>query len=129
MWVQSSGMIDLGYQGADFTWSNGKVKERLDRSFCWSDWRILFADAKLMHLAKMKSAHCPLLIRLKPISTHNRVNPPFRFHAMWMQHSNYMDFVTSVWNKSEGNMLYKTKVLASSLNAWNKEVFGSIFHQ
>ena len=27
MWVQSSGMIDLGYQGADFTWSNGKVEK------------------------------------------------------------------------------------------------------
>lgn len=25
-WVQNDAMIDLGYQGADFTWSNGKVK-------------------------------------------------------------------------------------------------------
>lgn len=36
-WVQNDAMIDLGYQGADFTWSNGKVKERLDRCFCNGD--------------------------------------------------------------------------------------------
>lgn len=44
-WVQNDAMIDLGFQGADFTWSNGSVKERLDRCFCNGDWRIGFPEA------------------------------------------------------------------------------------
>ncbi|XP_062007342.1 uncharacterized protein LOC133724594 [Rosa rugosa] len=38
-WVQREAMMDLGYNGASFTWSNGQVKERLDRGFCNGDWR------------------------------------------------------------------------------------------
>lgn len=46
VWVQNDAMIDLGYQGADFTWSNGRVRERLDRCFCNGDWRLYFPEAK-----------------------------------------------------------------------------------
>lgn len=63
-WVHNAAMIDLGYQSADFTWSNGRVKERLDRGFCNSDWRLLFPEAKVIHLPKLKSDHCPFLVKV-----------------------------------------------------------------
>ncbi|XP_024190144.1 uncharacterized protein LOC112194121 [Rosa chinensis] len=126
-WVQSEAMIDLGYQGANFTWSSGRIKERLDRGFCNTDWRLLFAEARVIHLAKTKSDHCPLLLRLQPHVQNCRINPPFRFHSMWMQHEEYKGFVTTAWNNTVGNLLDKTNLLASELNTWNKDVFGNIF--
>ncbi|XP_062019317.1 uncharacterized protein LOC133735883 [Rosa rugosa] len=89
-WVCRNGLVDMGYQGADFTWTNNTVNERLDRCFCNSDWRILFADACVVHLARMKSDHCPILVKLCPDARRVRKNPPFRFQAMWMQHDNYV---------------------------------------
>ncbi|KAL6145635.1 hypothetical protein ACLB2K_056321 [Fragaria x ananassa] len=32
-WVYRNGLVDLCYQGADYTWTNNSVKERLDMSF------------------------------------------------------------------------------------------------
>lgn len=81
-WVQNDAMIDLGYQGADFTWSNGRVKERLDRCFCNGDWRLCFPEAKVVHLPKVSSGHCPVLVKLQSIVSNPRTNPPFRFQAM-----------------------------------------------
>ncbi|XP_061998915.1 uncharacterized protein LOC133716212 [Rosa rugosa] len=128
-WVQQDGMIDLGYHGADYTWSGGTVKERLDRGFCNSDWRLLFPEAKVQHLAKMKSDHCPLLLRLQNQFRSCRVDPPFRFYAMWMQHSHYSEFIANTWNETTGEFMSKIKHLAMNLGKWNREVFGNIFHQ
>lgn len=126
-WVSRNGMIDMGYQGADFTWSNRFVKERLDRGFCCCDWRVLFPDACVIHLARLQSDHCPILIRLRPDKRFTRINTPFRFQAMWMEHENYKEFVDSSWNGYIGNVIDKTKTLATDLSQWNKEVFGNIF--
>lgn len=60
------------------------IKERLDRYFFGaniqfynSDWRLLFPEAKLIHLAEMSSDHFPLLMNLVPIVMHQRFHPPF----------------------------------------------------
>ncbi|XP_062014121.1 uncharacterized protein LOC133730577 [Rosa rugosa] len=126
-WVCRNGLIDMGYQGADYTWKNNFVKERLDRGFCSCDWRLLFPDACIMHLARMKSDHCPILVKLNHNSRTTRRNSPFRFHAMWMQHESYMDMVNGTWNNCSGDLQVKTTTLAHSLSIWNKEVFGNIF--
>ncbi|XP_062006018.1 uncharacterized protein LOC133723218 [Rosa rugosa] len=122
--VGRNGLIDMGYQGADYT-----VKERLDRCFCNCDWRILFPDACVVHLARMKSDHCPILVKLNHCRSLIRRNSPFRFQAMWMQHDNYMDMVKETWNSCAGDLFSETATLARSLNTWNKEIFGNIFKQ
>ncbi|XP_062028604.1 uncharacterized protein LOC133744523 [Rosa rugosa] len=128
-WVCRNGLIDMGYQGADYTWKNNSVKERLDRGFCSRDWRLLFPDACIMHLARMKSDHCPILVKLNHSSRVIRRNSPFRFHAMWMQHDSYLDMVNGTWTNCPGDLQAKTTTLAKSLRIWNKEVFGNIFKQ
>lgn len=128
-WVQNDAMIDLGFQGADFTWSNGRVKERLDRCFSNSVWRLGFPEAKVVHLPKKRSDQCHVLVNLQPQIHNQRTNPPFRFQAMWMQHSDYATFVKESWQNSNVDLLQKTECLASSLNIWNKNIFGNVFRQ
>lgn len=128
-WVDRSAVIDMEFQGPAFTWTNNNVKERLDRCFCDCDWRILFAEAKVFHLARMSSDHCPLLIKIAPHYSTNKTNPPFRFQAMWMQHNSFGDVVSTTWNNSHGDALAKSSVLASTLKSWNRDTFGNIFHQ
>ncbi|XP_024190262.1 uncharacterized protein LOC112194247 [Rosa chinensis] len=64
-WVNRNGIIDIGFQVSTYTWTNGRIKERLDRGLCSSDWRIAFPEAFIKHLAKMKSDHCPIATSLK----------------------------------------------------------------
>lgn len=128
-WVERSAVIDMGFQGPAYTWTNNTVKERIDRCFCDSDWRLLFAEAKVFHLARMSSDHCPLLIKLLPQVLLPKTNPPFRFHAMWMQHNSYGDLVSDNWNSSIGDVMSKSADLAITLRSWNKTTFGNIFYQ
>ena len=128
-WVYRNGLVDMGYKGADYTWCNNNVKERLDRCFCDSAWRIKFPDAYVTHLARMNSDHCPILIRLSSSYKGPRLNTPFRFQAMWMNHDNYADMISDFWENNGGDILTKTGNLAKSLAIWNRNVFGNIFKQ
>jgi hypothetical protein len=68
-------------------------KERLDRCFYNGDWRLCFPEAKVVHLPKTRSDHCPVLVKLQSVASNPRTNPPFRFQSMRMQHNDYTDFV------------------------------------
>ncbi|XP_061993650.1 uncharacterized protein LOC133711562 [Rosa rugosa] len=37
-WINQNALIDMGFKGSCYTWSNNSVKERLDRGFCCSHW-------------------------------------------------------------------------------------------
>lgn len=47
LFMHSTGPIDLGFNGSQFTWSNKRdglanVKERLDKAMCSNEWQCLF---------------------------------------------------------------------------------------
>lgn len=95
-------------------------------------WRIIFADACVSHLARMRSDHGPILIKLQPDSRRVRFNTPFRFHVMWMERGDFKDFVhntVNTWSNTPGNVMNKTQVVATSLSDWYRSVFGNIFKQ
>lgn len=68
----------------------------------------------------MSSDHCPLLTKL---------NPPLRFHTIWMQHESYDDLISETWMTISGDIISKSHGLAAALKIWNKETFGNIFYQ
>lgn len=88
-----------------------------------------FPEAKVVHLPKFRSDHCPVLVKLQPTISNTRINPPFRFQAMWMHHAEYADFVKQSWKNSGTSLLNTTSIIATELNDWNKNVFGNIFKQ
>lgn len=128
-WIDRNALIDMGFIGSCFTWSNNRVKERLDRGFCSCSWRALFSEAFIQHLAKTKSDHCPILLQLHSNVSINRNSSPFRFQAMWLSHENYADFIDSSWKNLNGDFCSKVKDLSTALSRWNKDVFGHLFHK
>ncbi|KAK9939901.1 hypothetical protein M0R45_016581 [Rubus argutus] len=128
-WVDRNALIDLGFIGSCYTWTNNRIKERLDRAFCTSDWRICFPEAFIRHLPRLKSDHCPILLQLHSNNPVNRTTTPFRFQAMWFTHEDFSEFVSTTWTSSHGNFLDKSKNLSQAMIQCNFEVFGNIFQR
>lgn len=74
-------MLDLGFLGPKFTWSNKRgidylMQCRLDRFWANPKWKAHFAEANVTHLARANSDHCPLLLNLNQ-SLGERLLDPF----------------------------------------------------
>ncbi|KAG2712673.1 hypothetical protein I3760_04G137100 [Carya illinoinensis] len=66
--LNSNGLIDIGFSNPKFTWRNNRhgralIRERIDRIIVNQQWRLLFPDASLNHLASSASDHHPLLLQ------------------------------------------------------------------
>ena len=60
--MNACNMIDLGFTGPKFTWTNGqpvtsRIMQRLDRAWANSEWRTLFPEAFVSHLTRTHSDH------------------------------------------------------------------------
>ena len=91
--LDACGMVDLGFHGPKFTWVNKRetghyIQERLDRAFANCDWRGLYPEASVNHLARTHSDHCPVLLcfgcphwckinQIVPLSGHVAISPGF----------------------------------------------------
>jgi exonuclease III len=65
--LENCRLIDLGFSGARFTWTNGRqgeslIKERLDRAVANKEWKSLFCEVAVYVLAARSSDHKPLLM-------------------------------------------------------------------
>ena len=60
-------MIDIGFFGPRFTWSNHRsltrlIQERIDRVFVNAGWSALFLEAFMKHFERSYSDHCPIML-------------------------------------------------------------------
>nr|XP_023872395.1 uncharacterized protein LOC111985008 [Quercus suber] len=124
-------MMDLGFSGPKFTWTNkrelgGLIQCRLDRVWANPDWKSSFPEAKVTHLARVNSDHYPLLLNLCPNLT-NASNRPFRFQPMWLSHNDFPVIVRESWADMDVNLAEAITRFTNKAQIWNKEVFGNIF--
>lgn len=97
-------LLDLGFLGAKFTWTNRKdlsnlIQQMLDRVWVNSEWKLCFLEAFVSHLARMNSDHCPLFLSLVPNLGQRGVRP-FCFQPIWLSHNGFLNIVKEAW---EGN--------------------------
>lgn len=123
-------MIDLGFSGPIFTWTNrgdvsDLIQQCLDRFWANQAWNLLFTEASVTHLPRISSNHCPLPFNLSN-SYPSRLDRPFRFEKMWLSHPGFCRVVEDAWDCSPSlNLAISSfKTLASS---WTREIFGNLF--
>ncbi|EOY19200.1 Retrotransposon, unclassified-like protein [Theobroma cacao] len=124
------GLMDAGFEGNKFTWTNTHMFQRLDRVVYNMEWASSFSHTRIHHLNRDGFDHCPLLISCCNFSLQRPSS--FRFLHAWVKHHGFLNFVANNWRQtiySTGLMAFwnKQQRLKKSLKGWNKDVFGDIF--
>ncbi|XP_011081406.1 uncharacterized protein LOC105164454 [Sesamum indicum] len=125
-----TGLIDAGFEGEPFTWTNNRVWRRLDRVLYSKEWTESFNTTRVLHLPRRLSDHHPLLINATNVE--DKKPSSFRFQNMWLKHHTFLDTVKQSWClPTEGygmyklqQKIYRIKVL---LKLWNKDTSGNVF--
>ncbi|XP_026448958.1 uncharacterized protein LOC113349241 isoform X2 [Papaver somniferum] len=125
--VRERDVIDLGFPGPAFTWSNNAVQstpifERLDRVVCNTEWRLLSPDAAVLHLPRIDSDHAPIILNTMRKPPKRRPNYKFEFY--WTDHPQFNDIIEDKWDNSSGNMISRLDTLGKCLMKWSKDTFG-----
>ncbi|KAL0448790.1 UNVERIFIED_CONTAM: hypothetical protein Slati_1435400 [Sesamum latifolium] len=128
--MSDTGLIDAGFEGEPFTWTNKRVWRRLDRVLYSKEWAETFNITRVVHLPRRLSDHHPLCI--EATKAENKKPSSFRFQNMWLHHQSFLQTVKQSWELPiEGygmyklqQKIYRTKEL---LKKWNRETFGNVF--
>ncbi|XP_060183608.1 uncharacterized protein LOC132613554 [Lycium barbarum] len=105
------GLIDAGFQGAQYTWCNNwghprTIWKRLDRLLFNEEWLDLLNDTKVTHLSKTGSDHAPLLVNIEKM----RIDTVkyFKFLNVWCNHKDFMGIVKEAWTtNTQGTAMWK----------------------
>ncbi|KAL0378824.1 UNVERIFIED_CONTAM: hypothetical protein Sradi_3187900 [Sesamum radiatum] len=82
-------LTDVGFEGSDFTWTNFKMLQQLDRNFYSLAWKELFTNTRVQHISRTCFNHHGKLISLS--SPNMRKPSSFRFLNMWVQHHKFLE--------------------------------------
>lgn len=109
-------LIDLGFIGPKFTWSNMKqgwsyIKEKLDKVVGNIEWRRKFTEAIFCILTAGGSDHFSILF--VPNSNNIKLFRPFRFHDMSFRDKECENIIKNGWvklhNSDRDNMIRTLK--------------------
>ena len=125
-------MIDIGFSGPWFTWTNkrdlhGLIQERIDRFFVNPSWCMLYPEAKVVHLTRCHSDHCPVLLEMQPGVGGGR-NRPFKFQTCWLSDPFFPSIVSQSWRQSEMLVDAIIKFTDEAIR-WNRMHFGNVFNR
>lgn len=100
--INTNGLIDLGYSGIPYTWSNKQqgedlILERLDCGLTNQQWLQLHPNAMVQHLPRIGSDHAPILLKERTIP--RPPQKPFRTEHLWLRHPHIQEIVATTWNQ------------------------------
>lgn len=123
-------MVDMGFSGPRYTWSNSRevsrlILERLDRFFVNPGWCTMYLNAKVVHLTKVHSDHCPVQLNFDH-GDFMRLKRPFKFQRFWLSDLSFPKVVSDAWAQSTHLMEAMEKFTKNATN-WNLNYIGNIF--
>lgn len=123
--VNNLGLMDMGYNGPAYTWSNkqqGKdlVLERLDRCLANVEWCFNYPNTTVYHLPMLYSDHAPIIAILNP--KNRRPKRSFMFENWWLLEPDFNQHAHSAWLQSVNcHFQRRTTLLERSLTSWSKK--------
>lgn len=102
--IDSAGLMDMGYVGSNYTWSNrlkgkGYKRARIDMALHNSQFQIDYPDSKVFHLPFLASDHCPLLLITETEGYKPRNN--WKFNRCWLQDPTCNEIISKSWFSSK----------------------------
>ena len=88
-------------------------------------WCLLFPNAKVIHLTRCHSDHCPVLLDMQPRPFVGRKRP-FRFQSCWLSDPSFPRVVSQAWHPNS-SLIEAVKVFTEDAAKWNRLNFGNIF--
>jgi hypothetical protein len=129
--IDNCKLLDLGFNRPRFTWTNkrhnGLVLKRLDRVLCNLSWKHAFDEGNMLHLPRVTSDHCPILINTRPI-TQNFGIRPFRLETIWFSDPSFPNLIRKSWENFPFDIPMAFRDFTNNVATWNRQVFGNIFH-
>lgn len=94
-------LVDLGFDGSCFTWSNMRqgvdnVQGRIDRCYGNQLWLERFAEARISHLPRPRSDHHEVLLHDSSRICRKKQSQ-FRKLAVWYRHQSCKPLVKETW--------------------------------
>ena len=101
--LRRCGLIDLDFVGQRYTWCNGRLGEqrtliRLDRGVANKEWRSMFPEARVHHVAMSASDHCMIVLYLRRKIPTRPAKRRFMFKAMWTRDERCKQIVENAWD-------------------------------
>ncbi|XP_026395781.1 uncharacterized protein LOC113290388 [Papaver somniferum] len=135
--IDSSVLIDLGYIGSQFTWSNKKsginnVKARLDRAMVNSHWLHHYNNSKLFHIDAIVSDHLPILLVTNG-NDHQGKNL-YRYFKCWFKDPTCQQIIKDSYKTNlRGSHAFKLvnclRNVKYEIKKWNTTHYGNIDHK
>jgi hypothetical protein len=138
--IEECGLVDLGFTGHRFTWSNRQegddlVLVRLDRAVVNAALMELFDGFRVENIITTTSDHLAIYVILDSLdeaATKAPVQQLFRFEAAWLRAPDYREVMEQSWLEGMGNTVYlqttcdNLRRVGTSLKKWSRESFGAI---
>jgi hypothetical protein len=128
-------LVDLGYHGDPFTWSNNQenehhIKERLDRFCATPSWITRFPRFTNYHIPNYNSDHTPILLVFGTNhdfreDTHFK-NHLKRFENIWLQDKECLQIVKTVWSNRNEDLKENLQEVLTRLHQWGKTNYGNV---
>lgn len=126
-------LMDLGFEGHPFTWSNGRegsanIHARLDRALGNPGFQNRFSPIKITHLPRFRPDHAVILIHLEAsLGRDSRQKPKiFRFEESWSHQNNYEQAVRRLWSHNGNSVFEKCGHMASLASEFQDHNLGTL---